>query len=98
VAELSDLSPTDRHHCMDTVVQVEQAIRSHLCPDKVNLAALGNQVPHLHWHVIARFGWDSRFPAPVWAAEVRTAPLERLQALESALPALDQAISGLLGR
>ena len=28
-------------------------------------------VPHLHWHVIARFAWDSHFPAPVWAAAAR---------------------------
>jgi diadenosine tetraphosphate (Ap4A) HIT family hydrolase len=98
VAELSDLSPADRHHCVDTVVHVEQAIRRHLHPDKVNLAALGNQVPHLHWHVIARFGWDSRFPAPVWAAEARTASADRLAALEAALPALDLVISGLLTR
>jgi diadenosine tetraphosphate (Ap4A) HIT family hydrolase len=95
VPELSDLAPVDRQHCMDTVVRVEQAMRQHLRPDKVNLAALGNVVPHLHWHVIARFAWDGRFPAPVWAPEARTAPADRLQAVEAALPALDQAISGL---
>lgn len=96
VAELSDLSRADRQHCMDTVVQVEQAMRQHLRSDKVNLAALGNQVPHLHWHVIARFGWDSRFPAPVWAPEVRPSPEDRIALVESALPALDLALSGLL--
>ena len=82
VPEFSDLTPADRQHCMDAVVLVEQALRLHLQPHKVNLAALGNAVPHLHWHVIARFDWDSHFPAPVWAAplrEVVPAPVTRLR-------------------
>ena len=61
VAEFSDLSAEDRVHCMDAVTVVEQALRQHLAPTKVNIAALGNMVPHLHWHVIARFDWDSHF-------------------------------------
>ena len=71
MAEFSDLSPEDRSICMNAVVLVENLLRSELQPLKVNLAALGNAVPHLHWHVIARFDWDSHFPAPVWAAPVR---------------------------
>ncbi len=71
VAEFSDLDAPSRQHCMDVVTVVEQVLRTHLQPTKVNLAALGNMVPHLHWHVIARFPWDSHFPAPVWAPAVR---------------------------
>ena len=71
VAEFSDLSSAERQHCMDAVVVVESALREFLQPTKINLAALGNVVPHLHWHVIARFQGDSHFPAPVWAAAVR---------------------------
>jgi len=81
VAEFSDLDAGQRQHCMDVVVQVEQALRQHLQPTKINLATLGNMVAHLHWHVIARFDWDSHFPAPVWAAAQR----EREMALEAAL-------------
>ena len=71
MAEFSDLSSEDRNICMNAVVLIEKILRSELQPLKVNLAALGNVVPHLHWHVIARFDWDSHFPAPVWAAPVR---------------------------
>src|SRR5215203_2070829 len=67
VAEFSDLSAAEREACMNAVVVVEEILRSELQPTKINLAALGNMVPHLHWHVIARFDWDSHFPAPVWA-------------------------------
>jgi diadenosine tetraphosphate (Ap4A) HIT family hydrolase len=56
---------------MNAVVAVEQVLRDQLQPTKINLAALGNMVPHLHWHVIARFEWDSHFPAPVWSAPQR---------------------------
>jgi diadenosine tetraphosphate (Ap4A) HIT family hydrolase len=68
VAELSDLSPADRMACLDAVVAVEQALREILRPTKINLAALGNMVPHLHWHVIARFERDSHFPQPIWGS------------------------------
>lgn len=71
VAEFSDLSEAERAVCMHAVVVVEQVLRSELQPDKINLAALGNQVPHLHWHVVARFAWDSHFPAPVWSTPLR---------------------------
>jgi diadenosine tetraphosphate (Ap4A) HIT family hydrolase len=57
--------------CLAAVNTVELALRQHLQPHKINLAALGNMVPHLHWHVVARFTWDSHFPAPVWAPAVR---------------------------
>jgi diadenosine tetraphosphate (Ap4A) HIT family hydrolase len=89
VAEFSDLDSVDRAHCMDVVVQVEQALRQHLQPTKINLAALGNMVPHLHWHVIARFDWDSHFPAPVWAAAQRPSPAAQEVALQARLPALE---------
>ena len=71
VAEFTDLQPPQRAHCMQAVALVEEALRAHLAPTKINLAALGNQVPHLHWHVIARFAWDSHFPGPVWAQPLR---------------------------
>jgi diadenosine tetraphosphate (Ap4A) HIT family hydrolase len=90
VREFSQLAAPDRHECVDTLVIVEQALLRHLQPTKVNLASLGNAVPHLHWHVIARFDWDSRFPGPVWAAAQRPADAARLQAVAARLPALEQ--------
>ena len=71
VAEFSDLTAAERDTCMQAVMAVEQALRSVLQPTKINLAALGNMVPHLHWHVVARFEWDSHFPSPVWCTPQR---------------------------
>lgn len=68
VPEMTQLSPRGRDTVMATVWRVEQTQRQVLKPHKVNLAALGNMVPHLHWHVIPRWAEDSHFPEPVWVA------------------------------
>jgi diadenosine tetraphosphate (Ap4A) HIT family hydrolase len=68
VKEMTDLPPRDRQRMMITVLKVEAAVREALNPDKINLASLGNMVPHLHWHVIPRFAGDRHFPDAVWAA------------------------------
>ena len=81
VAEFSDLSADERGACMNAVVAVEKVLREQLKPTKINLAALGNAVPHLHWHVIARFDWDSHFPGSVWAAPQREFNTEKLAQL-----------------
>ena len=65
MAEFSDLSAAQRQHCMEAVALVEQVLRQQLQPTKINLATLGNVVPHLHWHIIDRYAWDSHFHAPV---------------------------------
>jgi len=67
VPEWTDLSLAEQAAMMGAVGAVERTLRDALAPAKINLASLGNMTPHLHWHVIARFDWDSRFPAPVWA-------------------------------
>ena len=95
VAEWSDLAEADQALCMRAVTAVERVLRQQLQPTKINLAALGNVVPHLHWHVIARFDWDNRFPAPVWAAPVRDNDAERLAQLNACLPAVDAALAAL---
>lgn len=73
VAEMTDLQPAERAELMDVVYKVEAAMRQVLQPEKINLASFGNVVPHLHWHVIARFQDDACFPAPIWAAAMREA-------------------------
>lgn len=71
VKEMTDLSACDRLHLLDWVHYVEAALLHCMQADKINLASLGNMVPHLHWHVIPRFADDAHFPAPIWAAARR---------------------------
>ena len=96
--EFSDLSAADRATCMEAVTTVEQSLRDYLAPTKINLAALGNMVPHLHWHVIARYEWDTHFPAPVWAAAQRDRDADREAAVRAQLPAAEAAMIAALSK
>lgn len=71
VKEMSALAPQDATYLMQWVLRTERTLIDVMQPDKINLASLGNVVPHLHWHVIPRFNDDSHFPAPVWAPAQR---------------------------
>lgn len=64
--EIIDLADAERHLLMDEITAASHAIKAQFAPDKLNVAALGNQVPQLHIHVIARFACDNAWPQPVW--------------------------------
>ena len=71
VREMTDLAPAEQLEYLGVVLRVEAVLRELLAPDKVNLASLGNVVPHLHWHVIPRHADDAHFPDAVWAPRRR---------------------------
>jgi diadenosine tetraphosphate (Ap4A) HIT family hydrolase len=96
LAEFTDLDRPGRERCMALVAGIEQVLRDRLRPTKVNLASLGNVVAHLHWHVIARFEWDSHFPQPVWCAAQREVAEDRQREMLASLPALDVAVGSAL--
>ena len=88
--ELVDLDAGQRHRLTDEIDLAARALRTAVQPFKLNVAALGNLVPQLHVHVIARYTDDIAWPRPVWgAANARPyAPeemIERVQALQRAL-------------
>ncbi|MBP6116615.1 MAG: HIT family protein [Neisseriaceae bacterium] len=74
--EMTDLNPAERDTFMHWVWATERAMRDVLNPDKINLASFGNMVPHLHWHVIARFNQDACFPDAIWAPAKREAHID----------------------
>lgn len=71
VREMTDLSGEERGRLMAVVFATEAVLRDILAPDKINLASLGNVVPHLHWHVIPRYRDDRHFPGAIWAQPAR---------------------------
>ena len=93
VSEFSQLARADQMQCMELLAWVEALMIQHLAPTKINLASLGNVVPHLHWHLVARFDWDSHFPSPIWASPQREPNSELLARVRLALPALDTALA-----
>jgi diadenosine tetraphosphate (Ap4A) HIT family hydrolase len=90
--EVTDLPPEERDRLMQVVYAVEAAVREAMQPHKVNIASLGNETPHVHWHVIPRFEDDRHFPKPVWA------PPERPASGNGDRAKAAHAIGGILGR
>jgi len=74
VKEMTDLPAADQQALMRVVFAAEATLREVMAPGKINLASLGNVVPHLHWHVIPRFAEDPHFPNPVWGSRLRDTP------------------------
>jgi diadenosine tetraphosphate (Ap4A) HIT family hydrolase len=67
--------------CADLYI-AETAIAQALKPDHINVAALGNVIPHLHWHIIPRYRDDPRWGAPIWWTNLNDMPDLRLPAAE----------------
>jgi diadenosine tetraphosphate (Ap4A) HIT family hydrolase len=84
VTEMSDLSSAEKTQLMHAVFAVEAAMCSVLAPKKMNLASLGNWVPHLHWHLIPRWEDDAHWPNSIWAEKQRD-PSPRGMAQKAAL-------------
>jgi len=66
VREMFELSLVDQQQLMVESSLLSKAISEQFHADKINVAALGNVVPQLHVHHIARFVNDPAWPAPVW--------------------------------
>ncbi len=64
--DLHDLNDADGIAVLDEIRRCSQVLVDLYRPDKMNVAALGNQVPQLHIHIIARFTADPAWPGPVW--------------------------------
>ena len=66
VSEWIDLAREDQHQLSDEIAILSHLMTALVTPDKLNIAALGNQVRQLHVHLIARYKSDSAWPNPVW--------------------------------
>lgn len=94
VTEILDLSSADRRQLFNEIMQVASAMKMVCTPKKLNVATIGNIVPQLHVHVVARNESDAVWPRPVWGvgtpepyqtpvADVLIASLKRALAAES---------------
>ena len=64
--DLHDVPDEDRTTLFDEIDGASRVVQALVDADKVNVAALGNQVPQLHVHVIGRLVADAAWPGPVW--------------------------------
>lgn len=68
VREIAELAPADRGLLIEEIALASDALTGLVRPDKLNVGALGNLVPQLHVHVVARFTSDPAWPGPVWGS------------------------------
>lgn len=93
IRDLHDLNAEDYMAAAQEIRNVSTRMAAHFGADKMNVAALGNMVPQLHIHIIARFTQDAAWPKPVWGvgqamAYDPTELLERKQRMTSLLEGL----------
>jgi diadenosine tetraphosphate (Ap4A) HIT family hydrolase len=69
LTEFHEVAADDRSTLFDEITRASLALTSGFTPDKINVGALGNMVPQLHIHVIARFRSDPAWPGPVWGKQ-----------------------------
>ena len=90
IGDIDELSEADQQQLMQESSFVSRTMKTLFQPDKINIAALGNIVPQLHIHHVARFHSDAAWPAPVWGA-LPAQPYEA-KALEQRIRQLQQAL------
>ena len=71
--DFHDLAEADQPAMTAEILRASRLLEDSFQPFKINVAALGNQVPQLHVHVIARFETDAAWPKPVWGVVPPTA-------------------------
>ncbi|WP_133128923.1 HIT domain-containing protein [Legionella nagasakiensis] len=66
IQDIDQLPQQQRYVLMDEINELSAIVRAYFKPDKLNMGALGNLVPQLHVHVIARFVNDKLWPHGIW--------------------------------
>lgn len=66
VTRIDELEATEWRLLADEIRDVQRALVQVFDPDHVNVASLGQVVPHLHWHIIPRYEDDPRWGGPIW--------------------------------
>jgi diadenosine tetraphosphate (Ap4A) HIT family hydrolase len=79
LVELIDLEENEQVQLMAEIDAAARALKAISECEKLNIAALGNQVPQLHVHVIGRRHTDAAWPKPVWGAVPPTAYLSAVR-------------------
>ncbi len=74
--EMSDVPAEIKFEIYELLDTIEKEMLNYYIPSKINIASFGNYVPHVHWHIMARFEEDSFFPEPMWGKKQRESDLK----------------------
>jgi diadenosine tetraphosphate (Ap4A) HIT family hydrolase len=69
--EFSEVPTAIKQEIFEALDIIEKEMLIFFKPKKINIASFGNYVPHVHWHIMARFKEDSYFPEPMWGEKQR---------------------------
>jgi diadenosine tetraphosphate (Ap4A) HIT family hydrolase len=83
--EFSECDQKTKERIWKILDVIERAMIAYYAPDKINIASFGNYVPHVHFHIQARFKNDAFFPEPTWGQLQRESTLN--------LPSLEEFIA-----
>ncbi len=86
--EFSECTLEEKRAIWNALDVIEKVMLEYYKPEKINIASFGNMLPHVHWHIMARFREDSYFPEPMWGEKQRNATFD--------LPSFDGFITLLL--
>ncbi len=76
IKEFSECKIDEKVEIFRVLDIIEKEMISYYKPQKINLASFGNMLPHVHWHISARFKEDSYFPEPMWGKKQRESSLK----------------------
>lgn len=74
--EMSEVPSEIKFEIYDLLDIIEKEMIAYYDPKKINIASFGNYMPHVHWHIMARFEADSYFPEPMWGTRQREGSLD----------------------
>ncbi|HIQ47410.1 MAG TPA: HIT family protein, partial [Sulfurovum sp.] len=74
--EMSEVPEETKFEIYDLLDTIEKEMLAYYRPKKINIASFGNYVPHVHWHIMARFEEDAYFPEPMWGTKQRESNLD----------------------
>jgi diadenosine tetraphosphate (Ap4A) HIT family hydrolase len=75
IKEFSECTVEEKLEIFRIIDITEKLMLSYFKADKINIASFGNMLPHVHWHIMARFKADSYFPEPMWGSKQRESVL-----------------------
>ncbi len=73
--EMSEVPSEIKFEIYNLLDIIEKEMIAYYTPKKINIASFGNYMPHVHWHIMARFEEDSYFPEPMWGTKQREGDL-----------------------
>jgi len=74
--EFSECTLDEKRMIWSLLDIIEREMLEYYRPEKINIASFGNMLPHVHWHITARFKEDSYFPEPMWGPKQREGKLD----------------------